>query len=370
MKRVQPSHDFTSRLLGWNRAHNRREMPWKGERDPFKIWLSEIILQQTRVEQGMDYYNRFVATFPTVHDLANATDDQVFKLWEGLGYYSRCRNLLKTARLISREYDGQFPDTHAAILALPGVGPYTAAAIGSFAFNLPLAVVDGNVFRVLARYFGIATPVDSTSGKKQFTELAGSLLDQRKPGIYNQALMDFGATVCKPQSPLCGECPLRTTCTALAKGEVQALPVKSKKLQKKIRWFYYLLAGYKGKWYVRKREAKDIWQHLYEFIGAEGKGPLDPEKIMEVAGLPVISPAQIKEPPVLSGVYRQQLTHQTIYGQFIRVTLRTPLKISGAELVDAARFSTLPFPKLITAYLQDKTVSLNLLERNHITKKI
>ncbi len=360
MKRLQPAQYFTSRLLAWNEAHNRRQMPWKGERDPYKIWLSEIILQQTRVEQGTEYYNRFVKTYPTVRDLAEAPDDQVFKLWEGLGYYSRCRNLLKAARFINQEQGGRFPDTPGAILALPGVGPYTAAAIGSFAFDLPLAVVDGNVFRVLARFFGIHTPTDSTAGKKEFTALAGKLLDLRQPAAYNQALMDFGATVCKPQRPLCDGCPLRAKCQALAAGAVNTLPVKSKMMQRKNRWFYYLVAGYQGGWYVRKREAKDIWQHLYEFIGVEGESPLDPDKALQTAGFPAIRPAQLKGSPVLSGIYKQQLTHQTIYGQFIRVELRSPLKKTDAEWVDTNRFRSLPFPKLITAYLQDKTVSLNL----------
>ena len=189
---------FSRILQKWNREKNTRQMPWKGEKDPYKIWLSEIILQQTRVEQGLNYYNNFIKTFPDVHKLAKAPEEKIFKLWEGLGYYTRCRNLIASARYISKELKGKFPDTYEEIKALKGVGPYTAAAISSFAFNLPHAVVDGNVFRVLARIFGISTPIDSTEGKKKFTELANKLLDKKQPGFYNQAIMDFGAVICKP----------------------------------------------------------------------------------------------------------------------------------------------------------------------------
>jgi len=213
--------------------YNNRAMPWKGEKDAYKIWLSEIILQQTRVEQGWDYYNRFIERFPQIQLLADAKDEEVFKLWEGLGYYSRCKNLLATARFITQEKRGIFPSAYKDILHLKGVGPYTAAAIASFAFNLPHAVVDGNVSRVLSRFFGIATPIDSTAGKQEFTALAQALLDQQSPGIYNQAIMDFGATICKPQLPLCADCPLQAECTAFQTGKISDLPVKEKKLQKK-----------------------------------------------------------------------------------------------------------------------------------------
>ena len=211
MKVLDLNKYFIANLLKWNNTDNKREMPWKGEKDPYKIWLSEIILQQTRVDQGLAYYNEFVKTFPTVRDLAKAPETKVFKLWEGLGYYTRCKNLLATAKIIHESLNGKFPDEYEAILALKGIGPYTAAAIGSFGFNLPHAVVDGNVFRVLARYFGIAVPTDSTAGKKMFTALANELLDKDQPGIYNQALMDFGAVICKPQLPLCATCALKKT---------------------------------------------------------------------------------------------------------------------------------------------------------------
>ena len=206
-------------------------MPWKGEKDPYKIWLSEIILQQTRVEQGWDYYLKFIKAFPTVKHLATAPEAQVFKLWEGLGYYSRCKNLIATAKIIHQQYKNVFPSTYNEILALKGIGPYTAAAIASFAFNLPYAVVDGNVLRVMARMFGVRQPIDSTRGKALLTSLANELLDKQLPGIYNQAIMDFGAVICKPALPLCGECILNKHCIAYISRTVNLLPVKEKKIK-------------------------------------------------------------------------------------------------------------------------------------------
>src|SRR5450432_3260301 len=195
--------DFTKKLLKWNLGSNTRTMPWKGEKDPYKIWLSEIILQQTRVEQGLGYYQKFIKAFPTVQQLAKAPQEKVFKLWEGLGYYTRCKNLIASALFISKDRKGKFPTDYESILGLKGVGPYTAAAIASFAYNLPHAVIDGNVFRVLSRYFGISTPIDSPDGKKLYALLANELLDKQEPGLYNQAIMDLGAVICKPQQPLC-----------------------------------------------------------------------------------------------------------------------------------------------------------------------
>src|SRR4030095_7742264 len=210
--------DFTKKLLGWNRKHNKRSMPWKGESDPYRIWLSEIILQQTRVGQGMDYYQKFISGFPTIQDLANAPEKEVFKYWEGLGYYNRCRNLIAAAKKIALEKKGLFPSSYDQLLQLPGIGPYTAAAIASFAFGLPYAVVDGNVERVLARYFGISTPVGSVSGKKLYSALAAELIDRKEPAAFNQAIMDFGATVCKPQNPLCKTCVLAKNCQSYQQG--------------------------------------------------------------------------------------------------------------------------------------------------------
>ncbi len=360
MKQITNRAFFTPQLLSWNKGQNTRKMPWKGEKDPYKIWLSEIILQQTRVDQGLDYYNRFVKTFPTIKHLAKAPETTVFKLWEGLGYYTRCKNLIATARYISKELNGKFPDTYEGILALKGVGPYTAAAIGSFAFNMPKAVLDGNVFRVLARYFGIETPIDSTEGKKIFTALAEDLLDKKNPAIYNQALMDFGAVICKPQLPLCNDCPLKKKCVAIAKGAIARLPVKEKSIIKKTRWFYYVIVEYQHQYYVRKRGSKDIWENLHEFILVESKASITVDDLFKLPALKAIIPRRQLNIVSVSGVYKQQLTHQTICGQFIRVTVNKPLVVKGYELIAKGRLELLPFPKFITNYLKDKTVSLNL----------
>jgi A/G-specific adenine glycosylase len=360
MKMATQEQNFVKKLLQWNGSDNSREMPWKGEKNPYKIWLSEIILQQTRVDQGLEYYNRFVANFPTVELLANAPETKVFKLWEGLGYYTRCKNLIATARYITNELDGKFPDTYTDILQLKGIGPYTAAAIGSFAFNLPYAVVDGNVFRVLSRYFGIATAIDSNEGKQFFTALANKLLDKKKPGKYNQALMDFGAVVCKPQLPDCNNCILKANCTALAELRVNQLPVKEKKIIKKNRWLYYLIVEFKDRQYVRLRGPKDIWENLYEFVLIENDKALALEKFEE---LPKVKDLFIKnsfEVIQISPLYKQQLTHQTIHGQFIKIKVSKPFSNKGYEAFSQAEIDKLPFPKFITAYLKDKNVSLNL----------
>jgi A/G-specific adenine glycosylase len=233
--------DFTRKLLEWNNFLNNRVMPWKGETNPYRIWLSEIILQQTRVEQGLEYYNNFIKSFPDVHSLAKAPEGEVYKKWEGLGYYTRCKNLIATARNISENYNGIFPSGYDELIKLRGIGPYTAAAISSFAFNEKRAVVDGNVQRVLARYFGITTPVDIPEGKKLFGNLAQSLIDEDSPAKYNQAIMDFGATICKPRNPLCNECIQASDCTAYRNGFVNDVPVKQKVLVKKTRWMYYFI---------------------------------------------------------------------------------------------------------------------------------
>lgn len=351
---------FTKTLLKWNLESNDRPMPWKGEKDPYKIWLSEIILQQTRVEQGWDYYNRFVKTFPDITRLAKAPETSVFKLWEGLGYYTRCKNLIATAKFITDTHKGEFPSTYEEIVNLKGVGPYTAAAIASFAYNLPYAVVDGNVFRVLSRFFGIDTPIDSTSGKKLFTQLADELLDKSNPGIYNQALMDFGAVICKPKLPLCKICPLNKKCMAYLTNRVEVLPVKEKSITKKTRWFYYLLVEHEGKFYVRKRPPKDIWENLYEFVLLEKDAPLEVEKLAKDEAFKKLFSKADPEIIKISKLYRQQLSHQTIQGQFIHVRVGKPVPLQGYEMVSQRGLEQLPFPKFITGFLQDKNVSLNL----------
>ena len=357
---TNPESDFSIQLLKWNKLFNQREMPWKGEKDPYKIWLSEIILQQTRVEQGLDYYNRFVKKFPSIAQLAAAEETTVFKLWEGLGYYTRCKNLIVTAKYIAYELKGIFPKTYDKILALKGIGPYTAAAIASFAFNLPYAVVDGNVYRVLSRFFGIETPIDTTIGKHLYNTLANDLLHKKMPGIYNQALMDFGATICKPQLPACNTCPMRKKCEAYKNNLVSTLPIKEKFITKKIRWFNYLVLEHNEYIYVRKRGAKDIWENLYEFKLIESEGALPIEKLGQLKEMKAITGNQAFEINHISTIYKQQLTHQTIYGQFIKVKLTRPPDLAGFKKTNPIDLLQLPFPKFITTYLRDKNVSLNL----------
>jgi A/G-specific adenine glycosylase len=349
----KPENSFSSTLFAWNLAKNHRKMPWKGEKDPYRIWLSEIILQQTRVEQGLGYYQRILKAYPTVKKLAKADDNQVFKLWEGLGYYSRCRNLLETARFIAEKRKGVFPDTFEELKTLKGVGSYTAAAIASFAFNLPHAVVDGNVFRVLARIFGIDLAIDSTEGKKKFTELANTLLDPEQPGVYNQAIMDFGATVCKPVAPLCQSCPFKKTCIAFKENKISQLPIKHKKIVLKQRWFYFLLPSYRGQLPVKIRADKDIWQGLATFPMLETEKETLLKALLKLAEKNKLIPANAYVVESISSLYRQTLSHQIIAGQFIRIRLRKkPLLDKEWNWLDAAALQSQAFPQLINQYLQ------------------
>lgn len=350
---------FRENLLNWYHPE-ARPLPWKGIQNPYYIWLSEIILQQTRVEQGMAYYLRFVETYPQIQDLAAAPDDEVMKLWEGLGYYSRARNLLAAARYVANELGGGFPDTYEGIRQLKGVGPYTAAAIASFAYNLPHAVVDGNVFRVLARFFGISTPQDSTEGKKQFTQLAEQLLDTRQAARYNQAIMDFGATVCLPRAPKCVQCPLRAQCVALQEGRIAELPVKSKKINKTERFFHYLILNHQGQVLIQKREAKDIWLHLYQFPLLERES-LDMSK--EVLETLIRDEWQLLvQLRTGSKIFQQVLTHQLIHVRFWELDV-LELPESGLEgylWVLKSALNKYAFPKVIDRYLGDRTLTLDL----------
>ncbi|WP_445748688.1 A/G-specific adenine glycosylase [Polaribacter sp.] len=256
---------FSEILIFWY-LKNNRDLPWRKTKNPYFIWLSEIMLQQTRVAQGMSYYLKFTENYPTVSELANASETEVLKMWQGLGYYSRARNLHFTAKYISNELNGKFPSTFKEIIALKGIGDYTASAIASICFNENTAVVDGNVYRVLARYFGIQTPINAVAGIKEFKELAQSLLDKTQPGTYNQAIMDFGALVCKPQNPLCNECPLSESCVALQKNLTKDLPVKEQKIKVKKRYFNYLVViTNDDKTILTQRNDKGIWQGLYQF---------------------------------------------------------------------------------------------------------
>ncbi|HEX5553433.1 MAG TPA: A/G-specific adenine glycosylase [Chitinophagaceae bacterium] len=350
---------FTFKLMRWGK-HNDRKMPWKGERDPYKIWLSEIILQQTRVEQGMPYYERFVERYPTVGDLAGASDQEVFRMWQGLGYYNRCKNMLKAAREVCKTYGGLFPDTYNRILELPGIGEYTASAIASFAYHLSHAVVDGNVQRVLARFFGIQEAVNSPAGKKHFATLAREVLDESDPAAYNQAIMDFGATVCTPQRPACGDCPLQKECFAKQHQLTGTLPVKIPKAKPRTRYFSYVVVCYRGKTsletYLHKRDSGDIWQNLHEFTLCED------EKFSDEKALLTETPVGLwlKGNPVgslkWSKTYRQQLTHQVINARFLRIDLQKPVSagLRGDYFpVPADRLNEYAFPRIIVRYLQD-----------------
>lgn len=350
---------FSQKLLEWAATQNR-PMPWKGEKNPYLIWLSEIILQQTRVEQGLPYFQNFAKSYPRVKDLANASEDDVMRLWQGLGYYSRARNLHATAKRIAYELNGEFPKTYKGILALKGVGPYTAAAIASFAYNLPHAVVDGNVYRVLARIFGIETPIDTTEGKKQFFNLANELIDTKKAGKYNQAIMDFGATLCTPKLPNCKECPFKEDCKGLKNKTIDKLPIKSKKLVKKERHFHYLILNYKSQLWLNKRTQKDIWQNLYEFpmIEFSEKKTSDfvksHSKWQEILKNIDFSITKISKP------YRQTLTHRKVIATFWELELSEPIQKNKLIQIDKKNLKQFAFPKVIIQYLQDKSLYLEL----------
>ncbi|MGH1334883.1 MAG: A/G-specific adenine glycosylase [Aureispira sp.] len=347
---------FTRELLAWYQPSDR-PLPWKAIKNPYFIWLSEIILQQTRVEQGMPYYLKFVQKYPTVVDLANAPEDDIFKLWEGLGYYSRARNLQAAAKRVVELHEGVFPTTYKDIRALKGVGEYTAAAIASFAYDLPYAVVDGNVYRVLSRFFGIATPIDSTAGKKEFRKLADELLPEDKAAVYNQAIMDFGATICMPKKPLCNICPLQSRCEAWYTQTIGELPVKAKKIKKRPRYFYYLIINHGEQVYVRKRPEGDIWAGLYDFPlieldqlveGMFLTAPLSETAFWQVNIAP--KPLQIQQ---VSPVYKQVLSHQHIHALFIEMHVTSEYFMENPDFlaIERKKIKNFAFPKLIGRYL-------------------
>jgi A/G-specific adenine glycosylase len=362
---IMPNTDwlfFQRSLLDWYRP-DRRPMPWKAIKDPYRIWLSEIILQQTRVEQGLPYFERFVAAYPTVKDLAAAEDDDVMKLWEGLGYYSRARNLLKAARMVAVEHDGIFPDTYAGLRTLPGVGPYTAAAIASFAFDRQVAVLDGNVFRVLARFMDDATPIDTGKGRKHYEETVAVSMGATPARTFNQAIMDFGALVCTPRKASCSQCPMADQCASLTAGTVYERPVKEKKLKRRSRYFHFLVVSdRKGNTIIEQRGEGDIWQALYQFplIETDQDG-LTTEDLPRQAGWPGWLPADQLAFTRRSPPLKQQLTHQSIIAVFHHFTYaELPGNIAGKQVVKNKMFKKLAFPRVITKYLADKTLLLDL----------
>jgi len=330
-------------------------MPWKGEKDPYKIWLSEIILQQTRVEQGWAYYEKFLKNFPTIFQLAAAKDEKVFKLWEGLGYYNRCKNLLFTARQIVKEYKGKFPSTYDSLLSLKGVGPYTASAIASFAYNLPHAVVDGNVFRVFSRFYGIATATDTKEGLEIFNKIAADNLSKKQAGIYNQALMDFGATVCKPMAALCPSCMMQKKCVAFTQNQVNLLPVKLKTIQKKNRFFDFFIFKYKDQYLIQKRGDGDIWSNLYQFylIENEKETAINKKYIQKFLLEPLVIARENIITLLPSSIFKQTLTHQQIEARFILVNLnKRPALFAKALWVKKEGLKNYPFPKIVNDFLK------------------
>jgi A/G-specific adenine glycosylase len=314
--------DFAQTLLAWYPDH-KRDLPWRDTPNPYHIWLSEVILQQTRVKQGLPYYLAFVELFPTVQDLANASEELVMRTWQGLGYYSRARNMHATAKIIAQTWQGNFPTNKAELIKLKGIGEYTASAIASFAFGEQVAVVDGNVFRVLARFFGIEADISSPKGVKQFQELAKTLLPTQQSQTYNQAIMEFGALQCTPQKPNCMFCPLQASCVAHATGRQDSLPVKTQKIKQKERYFHYIVLQQAGKYALRKREVGDIWAGLYDFVWQESKEtlPLEQHDFLQNATFDF---TLLNESPYL----KHQLTHQTLFVKF------WVLSVGEAEIVD------------------------------------
>ena len=329
---------FTTTLLDWFALH-KRDLPWRHTKDPYAIWLSEVILQQTRIQQGMDYWWRFMKRWPKVENLANATEDEVLKEWQGLGYYSRARNLHVAAQQIVER--GKFPDTLEDIKKLKGVGDYTAAAIGSISFGLPVAVVDGNVYRVLARHYGIDTPINTTMGKHLFTELAQSLLPEDKPAEFNQAMMDFGAIQCTPTSPKCLECPLQETCEALHMGRIDDLPVKEKKLTIQTRLLTYIYIRCKGKTAIRRRPAGDIWQGLWEPYLEEARG-----KEPETRGM-------LERATIIGKNVKHVLTHRVLMADFYLLETDTPPVLPDEYIwVEESELGNYAVPRLIEKLLE------------------
>jgi A/G-specific adenine glycosylase len=346
---------FAPRLLGWYARH-KRDLPWRHTRDPYLIWLSEVILQQTRVKQGLPYYLAFAERFPTVFDLARAEEQEVLRLWQGLGYYSRARNLQHTARLVADGYGGRFPDNYQGLLQLKGIGPYTAAAIASFAFLEPVGVLDGNVYRVLSRLHGIETDIADPDARKVFAPLANRLVSREAPDLYNQAIMEFGALLCTPVSPQCMFCAFNGQCEAFLTGRQHQLPVKSKKAPVRNRYFHYIVFRQDGRVGMRKREAKDIWQGLYDFYLVEAPEALETEELWQktdlLPWLPALTMGKIS--PVLT----HQLTHQKVFARFWQVDVSD--RVDGQELAlkcgiaffEPTQIHALPKPVMIDNYLK------------------
>ena len=354
-----PPELFVQLLVGWYETH-RRDLPWRTTQDPYKIWLSEVILQQTRVAQGLPYYQKFVAQYPTVGDLAQATEEEVMRLWQGLGYYTRARNMHACARMVATQLEGKFPNSYQDLLQLKGVGQYTAAAIASIAFKEPVPVVDGNVFRVLARVFGVEADIASTQGMKTFADLARSLVPQANADVYNQAIMEFGALHCTPAKPQCLSCIFKDYCVAFHTARQHVLPIKSKKIKIKQRFFHYFVLEHDNKLYMKRRAQTDIWAGLYDFYLVEAA------QLQEACQLEDALIAVLGRYGVLAQqrtmVYKHVLTHQRLYIQFFHVQATDQLMGAVEPLLEQAGMSAftleatraLPKPILINNFLEEK----------------
>lgn len=341
---------FSKKICDWYQLY-KRDLPWRSVTDPYKIWLSEIILQQTRVNQGLNYYHKFVEHYPTVAKLANAKEEQILKLWQGLGYYSRARNLHKAAQQVVTEHAGKFPSEYNSLIKLKGVGVYTASAIASFAYNKPYAVVDGNVYRVLSRIFAIDIPIDSLEGKKYFQELANQLLNKSNPSTHNQAMMEFGAMYCTPSNPNCSNCIFQNDCMAFLKNKVSEFPVKTKKSKPTIRYFNYLVIHQKKNTFIEKRVEKDIWHNLYQFPLIESDTLIDAKKLIKHIGWKNIFK---KDDFDLNKEYVEMkhiLTHQIIYTRFWEVKYEGSL--TKYLLIKRNKMNNYPLPRLIERFLQE-----------------
>lgn len=342
------NQEFSRILRDWYRK-NGRNLPWRTTRDPYKIWLSEIILQQTRVDQGLPYYLRFIEAFPRIEQLAAAPEDQVLRLWQGLGYYSRARNLQSAAKQVVSEFNGQFPADFLSIKSLKGIGDYTASAIASFAFDLPHPVLDGNVYRFLSRFAGIDTAIDSTDGKKAFASLAAELFDPQHAAEHNQAMMEMGALVCKPANPNCDECPFSMACHAYIYGKTADLPVKGKKTKVRKRYLHYFLLSHQGSFLIRKRSSKDIWTGLYELPLLETEQPIsDPDPELQQL-LPDIRYRHIGKMVHL----KHLLSHQELQVRFWHLECTTMPHLAGYKVIPEQSTKEFGFPQLIIRYFRE-----------------
>ena len=345
--------DFHKILTVWYQQ-NKRDLPWRLKNDPYQVWVSEIILQQTRIDQGTAYFFRFIDRFPDVKALATSDENEVLKIWQGLGYYSRARNMHRASRQIMTDFNGEFPTSYMNIRKLIGVGEYTAAAIASIAYGLPYAAIDGNVYRVLSRVFGILEPIDSTGGKKIFSELARQLLDQHNPALFNEALMDFGSLQCTPRNPDCLQCPFRDQCVALSQNQISMLPVKTKKIKVTNRFFNYLFIRHNQHFFIEKRESDDIWRNLYQLPLIESSKELSPEELLASGPFTTIFQGLKIVVTSTGSEIIHLLSHQRLHVRFIEVTILDSETNFNWIKVRDDQISDYPVPRLIDNFLTTK----------------